>query len=254
MTVSRRLQDMVEAGADDDVAAIRPAPSCIAASAIAPIGTAPSAAFICPHLRNAVYNHLIAADNLSGSVAGTGSSLAIESRETCAANLRPWVEAAGDDFNFDGRQEVQLAGDKLDRLRRPSRGGADLRARRPLDLPQPAGHAQPPARGVSSPGAGRPNWRRRQRNRRHSVRSSSSRPASKTSCSTTRTLRKSLLDHLYDDECRLRPWLSGEAMERGDFLGLGPTKPAPPQSRPHPGQLVRGKATPGACRSRSPRA
>ena len=48
MAVSRRLQSMIDAGIDDDCARVRPAPSFIAANAIAPIGTGRSAAFICP--------------------------------------------------------------------------------------------------------------------------------------------------------------------------------------------------------------
>ena len=34
-----------------------------------------------------------------------------------------WIEAAADDFNFDARQEVRLANDKLMALVAPSRGG-----------------------------------------------------------------------------------------------------------------------------------
>jgi len=61
-----------------------------------------------PHLRNAVYSRLIAADNLLDRAIG-----------------RPdhWVEAVADDFNFDARQEVNLANDKLSAMIAPSRGG-----------------------------------------------------------------------------------------------------------------------------------
>src|ERR1700748_1969016 len=55
-----------------------------------------------PHLRNGVYNHLIAADNLLDSAAQQGNG-----RGT------PWVEATAADFNLDARQEVFLANDKL---------------------------------------------------------------------------------------------------------------------------------------------
>ncbi len=61
-----------------------------------------------PHLRNAIYSHLIAAENHLDRAAG---------REN------PWIEAVADDFNFDGRQEVQLANDKLLTLIAPSQGG-----------------------------------------------------------------------------------------------------------------------------------
>ena len=62
-----------------------------------------------PHLRNAIYNHLIAADNLLD-------------RGRRAAGSRGSKPSA-DDFNFDGRPEVQLAGDQLIALVAPSRGG-----------------------------------------------------------------------------------------------------------------------------------
>ncbi|MCA9270238.1 MAG: DUF1926 domain-containing protein, partial [Planctomycetales bacterium] len=61
-----------------------------------------------PHLRNAVYNHLIAADNLiDQAIDKTGA----------------WVEATSGDFNFDARQEVRLANPKLLALLAPSAGG-----------------------------------------------------------------------------------------------------------------------------------
>jgi alpha-amylase len=61
-----------------------------------------------PHLRNAIYNQLIAADNLVDQATGkTG----------------PYVEATVDDFNFDARQEIRLASDKLIALLAPAAGG-----------------------------------------------------------------------------------------------------------------------------------
>ncbi|MGA2616981.1 MAG: alpha-amylase/4-alpha-glucanotransferase domain-containing protein [Thermoguttaceae bacterium] len=70
-----------------------------------------------PHLRNAVYRSLIAADNLL---------------ERAAGRPEAWVEATADDFNFDGRQEVRLANDRLLAMILPSRGGqlAELDVRR----------------------------------------------------------------------------------------------------------------------------
>jgi alpha-amylase len=61
-----------------------------------------------PHLRNAVYRGLIAADNLLDRATGRPET---------------WVDAAADDFNFDARQEVCLSNDKLLGLITPSRGG-----------------------------------------------------------------------------------------------------------------------------------
>lgn len=61
-----------------------------------------------PHLRNAVYQHLISADNLLNEAAGRHSA---------------WVEANSGDYNLDARQELQLANDKLFALVAPARGG-----------------------------------------------------------------------------------------------------------------------------------
>jgi len=61
-----------------------------------------------PHLRNAVYNQLIAADNLLDQAQGKSG---------------PRVEAQVDDFNFDARQEVKLANERLTCLIAPATGG-----------------------------------------------------------------------------------------------------------------------------------
>lgn len=61
-----------------------------------------------PHLRNAIFNQLIASDNLIDQATGkTG----------------PYVEATFDDYNFDLKQEVRLASDKLIALLAPAQGG-----------------------------------------------------------------------------------------------------------------------------------
>ena len=61
-----------------------------------------------PHLRNAIFSHLIAADNLLDRAEG-----------------RPitWVESQSDDYDFDGSQEVRLENNKLVCLLAPRRGG-----------------------------------------------------------------------------------------------------------------------------------
>ncbi len=61
-----------------------------------------------PHLRNAVYNQMIAADNLLDQAEGKDES---------------WIEATVDDYNFDARQEVRLANDQLVCLIAPALGG-----------------------------------------------------------------------------------------------------------------------------------
>ncbi|MEM6799326.1 MAG: alpha-amylase/4-alpha-glucanotransferase domain-containing protein [Planctomycetota bacterium] len=61
-----------------------------------------------PHLRNAVYNHLIAADNLMDQYEGRGGQ---------------WVEIDAADYTLDGRKEVRLASDRLVAMLSPSEGG-----------------------------------------------------------------------------------------------------------------------------------
>ena len=61
-----------------------------------------------PHLRNAVYQSLIAADNLLDRATGRPDA---------------WVEDVAEDFNFDLRPEVRLSNDKLMTLIVPHRGG-----------------------------------------------------------------------------------------------------------------------------------
>ena len=66
-----------------------------------------------PHLRNAVYQHLIAADNLLDAAQGRG----------LAEGDQPWVELTSEDYNFDARPEVRLASNRLMALVAPSHGG-----------------------------------------------------------------------------------------------------------------------------------
>jgi alpha-amylase len=66
-----------------------------------------------PHLRNAVYQHLIAADNLLDAAEGRGMG-EVDQR---------WVELTSDDYNLDGRPEVRLASNRLVALVSPSHGG-----------------------------------------------------------------------------------------------------------------------------------
>jgi alpha-amylase len=70
-----------------------------------------------PHLRNAVYTHLIAADTAI---------------EEAAGRIGPWVEATASDFNLDARQEIRLANERLVAYVAPSQGGQlyefDIRA------------------------------------------------------------------------------------------------------------------------------
>jgi len=62
-----------------------------------------------PHLRNAVFEHLIRADNRIQELLGQGSG--------------PWCHANQSDLNFDGRDEIQLSNDQLSLFLEPSSGG-----------------------------------------------------------------------------------------------------------------------------------
>jgi len=155
-----------------------------------------------PHLRNAVYNHLIAADNLLDQV--------LERRG-------PWVEGVVGDFNLDARQEVMLANNKLIALVAPSRGGQiyelDVRsichnlgatlARRPEAYHEKvaAGERQPTEQVASI--HDRVVFKQAGLDQRLQY---DSYP------------RKSLLDHFYDEGTSLADVVSGKAIERADFL------------------------------------
>lgn len=156
-----------------------------------------------PHLRNAVYHHLIAADGLLDRLTQPQGD---------------WVEAKIDDFNFDSRQEVQLANDKLLAILAPACGGEmyelDCRpirhnllatlARRPE-----AYHRKVLARAESANGH---------------VASIHDRVVFKQEgldrqVQYDQYLRKSLLDHFFDHDATLEAVVRAQAAERGDFLG-----------------------------------
>lgn len=112
MTVSRRLQDTIKAAAAGD-----PVNSELVELARVELYRGQCncgywhgafGGIYLPHLRNAVYQHLIAADNLLDRAIGRTES---------------WIEATADDFNFDARQEVRLTNDKMMAMVAPSRGG-----------------------------------------------------------------------------------------------------------------------------------
>jgi alpha-amylase len=154
-----------------------------------------------PHLRNAVFNHLIAAENLVDEA---------EHRQT------PWVEATADDYNFDLRQEVRLAGDKLICLLAPAAGGMlyelDVRSichnllatitRRPE-----AYHRKVLGGAQQGPGA---------------AASIHDRVVFKQAgldqhLQYDRSPKKSLIEHFFDDSANLESVSRGEAEDRGDF-------------------------------------
>jgi alpha-amylase len=155
-----------------------------------------------PHLRNAVYNHLIAADNLLNQEAGKQA---------------PWVEAAVRDYNLDARQEVYLSNDKLAMLLAPARGGQlyelDVRTiclnllatltRRPEAYHQKVLAGANQADGQVASIHDRVVFKQEGLDQRVQYDSHA---------------RKSLLDHFFDEDVTLGDVAASRAMERGDFL------------------------------------
>lgn len=154
-----------------------------------------------PHLRNAVYKHLIAADNLL---------------DRAADRLEPWVEATASDFNLDARQEVFLANDKLATMISPHQGGQlyelDVRSICHNLLATLTRRPEAYHRKVLAGNAGANG----------NVASIHERVVFKQPGLDQRVQydahpRKSLVDHFYDNETTLNAVASGQAMERGDF-------------------------------------
>lgn len=160
-----------------------------------------------PHLRNAIYQHLIAADNLLEELLG----------RSVQGDGEGWVEASSGDFNFDARPEVRLTSDRLIALIAPARGGQiyelDVRTichnllatltRRPE-----AYHAKVLA-GAHGADDG--------------VSSIHDRVVFKQEGLDQQVVydshpRKSLIDHFYDPSATVDQVATGQATERGDFV------------------------------------
>jgi alpha-amylase len=156
-----------------------------------------------PHLRNAIYQHLITADNLLDRAIGRAEN---------------WIEATADDFNFDARQEVRLENEKLMALVAPSRGGQLLE----LDV-----------RGIPhnllATLTRRPEAYHRKvlagdHQNGENVASIHERVVFKQPDLDKRLqyddhARKSLVDLFYDNDATLESVAEGSASQRGDFVG-----------------------------------
>ncbi|MBT7729110.1 MAG: DUF1926 domain-containing protein [Planctomycetaceae bacterium] len=153
-----------------------------------------------PHLRNAIYQAFITAENALDRAEGRPST---------------WVEAISSDFDFDSKTEVRLSNEHFDLWIAPSTGGMvyefDLRGQRhnilaTLDRRLEAYHDQVRA----GPGKAR------------SIIDSSQQTTFKHKGLSEKlrydnTRRKSLVDHFFDVDASSAAIVSGEAMERGDF-------------------------------------
>ncbi len=156
-----------------------------------------------PHLRHAVYHELISADNVVDQAVGkTGA----------------WVEATADDYNFDRKQEIRLANDRLIAWFAPANGGhlyeLDVRAIAHNLLAtmgrRPEAYHRKVLAGTQAQGG--------------DVASIHERVVFKQADLDQRVqydnyARKALVDHFFDDGVTLEDVRRGAAMERGDFVG-----------------------------------
>lgn len=158
-----------------------------------------------PHLRNAVYNHLIAADNLLDSALASGER-------------NGHVEATVDDYNFDARQEVCLLNDKLVALLAPAAGGQlyelDVRSICHNALAtltrRPEAYHRKVLAGPSGDGSDCASIHERVVFKQAGL---------DRLLRYDRYPRKSLVDHFYDNDIELPAVVAGDALERGDFAG-----------------------------------
>ena len=154
-----------------------------------------------PHLRNAVFNHLIAADNLLDQ----------------ALKVPPGhVEIDAGDYDFDSRLETRLVNDKLVALLAPATGGQlyelDVRSichnllatftRRPEAYHRKVVAGPKDDNGQCASIHDRVVFKQ---------------PGLDRQLRYDPYPRKSLIDHFYDNDATLQAVSRGEAMERGDF-------------------------------------
>jgi alpha-amylase len=156
-----------------------------------------------PHLRNAIFNHLIAAENLLDR----------------AIDKQPGViERQAADLNLDGRPEVMVANDKLFCFVSPSCGGQmyelDVRSichnllatltRRDEAYHHKVRQGQSAVNGEVASIHDRVVFKQANLDQRLQI---------------DRVPRKSLIDHFYDHNVSLDAIARSEATEQGDFVG-----------------------------------
>lgn len=155
-----------------------------------------------PHLRNAVYNHLIAAENLIDQAAQRNGQ---------------WIEASSGDFNFDARQEVRLSNGQLVALFAPAAGGQmyelDVRGICHNLLAtlsrREEGYHRKVLRGPGSSGRGIASIHDEVIFKQEGLDQRLQFDAYR---------RKSLIDHFLDEDASLDAMARGEAAQRGDFV------------------------------------
>ncbi|TWU55551.1 alpha-amylase/4-alpha-glucanotransferase domain-containing protein [Rubripirellula reticaptiva] len=157
-----------------------------------------------PHLRNAIYSHLIEADTRLDRLAGVDANT---------------VQASADDYDFDGLQEVRLSNNRLAAWIAPGRGGRmyelDVRDINHNLLATLKRRPESYHRKVLA-GAG---------DGADACASIHDRVVFKQADLDQRLqydnyARKSLMDHFYDEDATLESVARGESPERGDFVDL----------------------------------
>ncbi len=156
-----------------------------------------------PHLRNAIYEHLIQADTLLQEIEGTLHT----------------VSATAGDYDYDGQQEIRLSNESMVAWIDPAQGGRmyewDLRGINHNLLAtlqrRPEAYHRKVLAGPSSAGG--------------DVASIHDRVVFKQEgldqmIQYDRYARKSLMDHFFDNEATLESVSRGESPERGDFVEL----------------------------------
>ena len=155
-----------------------------------------------PHLRNAVFRELIAADNeLDKLEHGSGE----------------WIDAACDDYDFDQRPEVRLANEQLVAYVAPSQGGMMYE----LDVRSAEHNLLATMQRRSE--AYHQKVRQGQTQTEGEVSSIHDLVVFKQDGLDERLQydlfpRKSFLEHFYDNDISAEAVASGRAMERGDFV------------------------------------
>jgi alpha-amylase len=110
--ISRRLHEMVQGGAEGDLIDQARLELYRGQCNCSYWHGAFGGAYL-PHLRNAVYQHLIAAANLLDQHEG----------RSWQPDQRPWVELSSADYNLDSRQEIRLENNRLLALVSAGEGG-----------------------------------------------------------------------------------------------------------------------------------
>jgi alpha-amylase len=155
-----------------------------------------------PHLRNAVFSHLIAADTAA---------------EEASGRTAPWIEAQAADFNLDARQEIRLANDKLVAYLAPAQGGQlyelDIRAV-PLNLVATLTRRPEPYHARIAQAARQPSTN--DAGPTHELRVKQADLDQRLVYDPYR--RRSLIDHFVSPDVTLDDLTACRAVEQGDFL------------------------------------